>query len=199
MIKYFKKIKELKLNGGMTYVELIVVLSIFSIVSGVVIFDYGRFQSKVNLKNLSNDIALKIVQAQKDAMSGLLATGASPSWKPAYGVYFNITDSNKRFFYIKDLDNGDDYDGSSGCTSECMDNIAITGGNTVSAFSVTGTGSCTSITSMTIVFTRPDSSAKITTNQPACTQISYAEITLSSPKAVTTKVKVYSSGRVQIN
>ena len=34
-------------QAGMNYVELIVVLSIFSLLSSVVLFNYGGFQAKV--------------------------------------------------------------------------------------------------------------------------------------------------------
>ena len=51
---------KIKTNRGMTYVELIVVLSIFAVLSSVAIFNYGSFQDKVDIKNLGSDIALKI-------------------------------------------------------------------------------------------------------------------------------------------
>ena len=68
------KLKIGNYNRGMTYVELIVVLSIFSIMTSVVLFNYGAFQAKVDIKNLASDIALKIVEAQKSALSGKLST-----------------------------------------------------------------------------------------------------------------------------
>ena len=42
----------------MTYVELVVVLGIFAVMSNVVIFNYGGFQAKVDIKNLSKHITL---------------------------------------------------------------------------------------------------------------------------------------------
>ena len=47
----------------MTYIELIVVLSIFAVMSSVVIFNYGLFQARIDIKNLASDIALKFVEA----------------------------------------------------------------------------------------------------------------------------------------
>ncbi len=93
------KFKSVHFRKGMTYVELIVVLTIFSIMSAVVIFDYNSFQSRIVIKNLSNDIALKIGEAQKNAMSGklppldqqnFLKENGIIDWRPSYGVYFNI-------------------------------------------------------------------------------------------------------------
>lgn len=185
-------------QAGMTYVELIVVLGIFSIMSSVVVFDYGKFQARVNLKNLANDIATRIVEAQKDALAGQWTDEASDNWTPAYGVFFDLAEDDGSFFYFADLNNDQAYENVT-CSGECLDSVNITQGNFVSAISVTGQGSCSSINSLTVVFTRPDSSARMITNQPACTQISYAEITISSPTLVTAQIKIYSSGRIQIN
>src|SRR3989344_6451778 len=84
------------LRRGMTYVELIVVLGIFGVISSVVMFNYGEFQDKVEIKNLASDIALKVVEAQKSAMSGKLPVNPPSGWKPAYGVYFpSVSVDNK--------------------------------------------------------------------------------------------------------
>ena len=90
-------------NKGMTYVELIVVLSIFSIMTSIVLFNYGEFQAKVDIRNLASDIALKIVEAQKSALSGKLPTQATgATWKPSYGVYLNISTPTE-FIYTSNL------------------------------------------------------------------------------------------------
>ena len=60
-----KKLLKMQKNRGMSYVELIVVLSIFAVLSSVILYNYGEFQAKVDIKNLASDIALQIVQSQK--------------------------------------------------------------------------------------------------------------------------------------
>jgi len=195
-----KKLSPSFWKRGMTYVELIVVLSIFSLISSVVLFNYGFFQSKVDIKNLASDVALQITQAQKDAISGKVDSQASASWKPAYGVQFDTTADNKRFVYFSDRNSDGTLTGTV-CTGECISNVAITKGNYISALGVVGSGTCsTSLTKIEITYTRPDSSARITTtpSSSACT-ISYAQITLTSPKSPTSVIKVYSSGRIQLN
>src|SRR3989344_4815832 len=97
-----KSNKIIKQNRGMSYVELIVVLSIFSVMTSVVLFNYGSFQAKVDIKNLASDIALKVVEAQKSSLSGKLLppTHIPPNpntWKPSYGLFFDA-DSNKNSF-----------------------------------------------------------------------------------------------------
>ena len=62
--------KKLQKNKGMTYVELIVVLSIAGIIASISLFNYKDFQDRVDMKNLASDIASKIVEAQKNSISG---------------------------------------------------------------------------------------------------------------------------------
>lgn len=199
-MKNYEKIKK---NGGMTYVELIVVLSIMSVMSTVVIFNYGTFQARIDIKNLASDIALKIVEAQKSAISGKLNPSASSTWKPAYGLYFDFNVPTQ-FVYFVDLDNSSGCSGA-GCwpysvSGEVLEVVNITKGNRISAISLTGPGDCSGITGFSVSFTRPDSSARMGGNQAGCTsQVSYAEITLLSPKGHTARIKLYASGRIQVN
>src|SRR3990167_11232473 len=145
MKKYLEKVKkEIHLiksllrsrsaSNGMTYVELIVVISIFTIMMGISLYSYGTFQGKIDIKNLANDIALKIIQAQKDATFGKLPSQAVAStWKPAYGVYFDKATNDKSFVYFTDLDNNNLYAGTiSSCSGDCIQKIDITKGSKIS-------------------------------------------------------------------
>lgn len=207
-----KKIYNLKFvirncQKGMTYVELIVVLSIFAIMSSIVLFNYGKFQAKVDINNLANDVALKIVQAQKDAVSGKLPV-QSPfvsSWKPSYGVYFDPAIHDK-FIYFTDLDNLKSYNISS-CTppitvqgGECLDEINITKGNYISELKVYYDDNTTQvlITNLSITFTRPNSGVIMESGGSLLSNVSYVQITVASPQAVSARIKLYSSGRVEI-
>ncbi len=163
MYKIISKIENCKLkignsNRGMTYVELIVVLGIFSLMSSIMIFNYGAFQSKVDIKNLANDVAIKIVEAQRAANFGILPSGAVGSdWKPSYGVHFDIDADNKRFIYFVDLANLGIYDGG----SELLEQINITKGNFIDRIDIYNgiTAVTPNPTSMTITFTRPSQEA----------------------------------------
>lgn len=198
------------LTKGMTYAELIVVLGIFSVMSSVVIFNYGKFQDKIDIKNLGTEIAIKIVQAQKDATSGqfpplALQGGLSASWKPAYGVMFDTTVPTK-FMYVVDLDNSNTC--SSGtCTApysvggEVLEVLNITKGNTISSMSVVvpaGESECPNLTQTSFYFTRPNSNPTINTSNN-CAAISYIQLNIASPSGSTANVKIYPSGRIQIN
>lgn len=183
---------------GMTYIELIVVLSIFSVVTSITLFDYNKFQQKVDIKVLANDIALKIIEAQKSSTSGKWNSNASSeNWKPSYGVYFNTSDNRKNFIYFADMDNSNSFEGS-GCDEECLEETTITKGNYISNLSVVGTG-CPSVDNLSILFMRPNSSAVIVSDPVLSCDISYAQVSISSPKSMTANIKIYPSGRVEIN
>ena len=184
----------------MTYVELIVVLSIFAIMSAAVLFNYGKFQAKVDIKNLANDIAQKIVQAQKDAMSGKWTTGADPNWKPSYGVYFDLSNP-QNFVYFADLSN-DTFFGDPVCSGECLDNIKITKGDYIAQLdSYLGTTPTSISNPLSITFTRPKSEA-VFVNYPSGSILNgfdYVQITITSPQLIKAYIKIYPSGRIQIN
>lgn len=65
------KKKRLKNNKqGFTLVEFIVVLVIFSIMSGTSLFNFNRYQNNIQTTNIAQDIALTIRQAQVYGLSG---------------------------------------------------------------------------------------------------------------------------------
>ncbi len=199
----------------MTYVELIVVLSIFATMSAISIFDYGKFQSQVDIKNLSSDIALKIVQAQKDSLAGKLPPATQQgmlidpaNWKPSYGLFFTTVPSssvdNKSFVYFTDTDNPTKdnlFNGNgSPCNGECLELVSITKNNTISSLDVVySNNSVTNLNDLTISFSRPSSTAVIKSYTPFALPISYARITVTSPNGVSNLIKVYPSGRIQVN
>lgn len=198
------------MQTGMTYVELIVVLGIFAVMSAIVMFNYGEFQAKVDIKNWAGDIALKIVEAQKSSLSGVLSshTPVVIPWKPSYGVYFSTVSvngaDNKNFIYFADLDQSEDFDGAI-CTasSECLDIITITKGNLIEKIEKCADAGCSSpvsIDTLSVVFKRPDSRAIFSTSPSlTVTGSEYVQMTIKSPKTATAKIKIYPSGRIQVN
>ena len=213
MIRFIKNLKARKLNRGMTYVELIVVSSIFAIMSSVVIYNYQGFQAKVDIKNLASDIALKIVEAQKSSSNGVLPPSTfsiTPDWKPSYGVYFEaVTPPTplKQFIYFADLDgatlpqNGV-FDGSD-CTPECLDKITITRNDYISDIvmcSDTGCISSTPSSPLSITFKRTASGATFKDSNGTPITGDHIQITVKSANGdAKALIKIYPSGRVQVN
>ncbi len=204
----FNSNKIIQKNRGMTYVELIVVLSIFSAMSSVVLFNYGDFQAKVDVKNLASDIALRVVEAQKSALSGKLPSigqqaQAGVNWRPSYGIYFSINpiSENKSFIYFVDIDQDGNLANPS-CVEggECLDKSSIIKENRISNLDVFyQDGTNMALDDLTITFSRPNSGAIFKSTGLSGSPVSYAQITVVSPKLTTGIIKVYSSGRVQVN
>ena len=207
---FFNKIKTEKRGpvcrqAGMTYVELIVVLSIFSIFSGMAIFNYKSFQGKVDIKNLANEMALQIVEAQKSALNGKLPPSLQQptdpiNWKPSYGIYFNKNTDNKSFYYFVDLNQNKELSVPfNNCPGfECLDKIIITKGNSISLIESFNNGSYSAVSGpLSITFTRPNSGAVFYTNAPLPAE--YIRITLSSPNSISTYIKIFPSGRVELS
>lgn len=116
----------------MTFIELIVVLSIFGMVSAVVMFRGGDFTRKINIQNLAQDFALAIRKAQSEALSGRLVsptgTTFSEDSKVSYGIYINSANS---FYYYSDINNDNNLSSTSACGTaggECISNINLNGG-----------------------------------------------------------------------
>ncbi len=196
------------LQRGMTYAELIVVLSIFATLTSVVLFNYQAFQAKVDIKVLANDIALKIVEAHKNASSGLLpARSLSANWRPSYGIIFSTENpgDGQKFVYFADLDQLGDYTvttscpGSAGSTNECLEEITITKGNAVTMLEVLGSGCPGIVDNLSIVFRRPDSGALISSSPGIFCEVNYVRISVASPEGLGASIRVYPSGRVQID
>lgn len=187
----------------MTAVELIIVVGIFSVMASTVFFNYGKFQAKVEVKNLANEVALKAVEAQKSAVSGKWNTSFGNN-KPAYGVVFNVT-APTQFAYFADFDNSNTCTGTQ-CSppfavgGEVQDVVTMTRGSIpASGLEVTGSGCPATVSALTVVFRRPNSSAVISSS-PAhgCTPTNVA-VTISSPASLSAKIYLYASGRVQVN
>lgn len=200
----------------MTYVELIVVLSIFSVLSSVAIFNYGDFQARVDIKNLASDIAIKIVEAQKASLGGALPLSfaqqsTDPNWKPSYGIHItsnatlDIAGANdKNFIYFTDIDSDKLFTGDGpNCNGECLDYISITKGEYIEKIEKVLGNAYTPIANtdaLTITFTRPDASAVFSDSLGILSGFDYVKITLSSAnQRVKASIRIYPSGRIQID
>lgn len=227
----FYKLKTInyKLNEGMSYVELIVVLSIMSIMSAVVIFNYQDFQSKVEIKSLANKVALKIVEAQKNASAGKLPLEPfisptktySENWKPAYGIYFNLggNGNNIAFDNFADLNNDgmcNTFDIINDPMDSCIGKSANSGRDYITSININpkyqisnlvvicsdGSEIPANDSNLSITFTRSNPGATIYTpsNVGNC-PISFTKISFesSSNNSIKSNIEVHSSGMIKIN
>jgi len=179
---------------GFTILELIFVILIFAILSTIALANFRVFSARISFENLTQDIALRIVQAQKDAMMGAVNSNfISRDLKPSYGVYFTtststtIDVSNNQFVYFTDMPGtgtsstatvGDKVyippAGTFPCTSnpECISSTTINTGEYIDniCYKPVSSGAVCSapsfLASVSIVFTRPLPDASIMISSP---------------------------------
>ncbi len=199
----------------MTYIELIVVLGIFVAFSAVSVANYRHFQSRITLKTLTSDIALKVVEAQKNAMSGKWNIGASTTWKPSYGIYFDPASNTtfNSFVSFVDLSQNKKYmTNGTADAGELLDTFTLKKGNTISELKVFYQNNITNppkviTTALHVTFTRPDGGATMCSVDisslcpplDVTSPIDYLQITILSSEGVNSLIKLYSSGRIQLN
>lgn len=214
---FFSK-KYRSLQAGLTLVELIVVLAIVAVVSGVIIFNYSSFKGTATLRGLSQDIALTIRKAQTYATSvQSITTGGSTTSFPAFGISFtldgdtatNVGDtSRKQFVLFADIAGSGSPDGlytnggtcgSPASGNECVESFAI---NTPDKIIQLCTDSgCFTSGRVDVVFNRPAPDAYICTpSGSSCpsTLSSFASIVVQSASGQQKTIKVWNTGQISI-
>ncbi len=214
MLKDHNKQKNMK--KGFTLVELLVTISMFVIITGVVLVNSKKFDSTVLLHNFAYDVALTIKQAQTYAVNvretSNLGVSSDNLFKYDYGVYFDVDQNGgtTNFVLFNDVVGagglgGPDriYDsGISTCSTvdpECIQRYSMQKGTSIQ-YLCAGTGDldCNSNTKkLAILFKRPNLSAYIYADNSAV-QSDYAKIVLSSLDGATSTVVVTSAGQIYI-
>lgn len=188
----------------MTFVELVVVVGIFATVAGVVLFNFTGFSTSISVDNLAADIALRIKNAQTEAISGKFAPGFVSPLVPAYGVYFNSTTTGgaASFKYFADFDNDGFLTGAiCGAGQECLEEVGIQTGDRIAALCVneeSGFPNCGSpVDELHVSFKRPFPDAIIEAPTFA-SQISDVTIKVISPKGKQKSIIVWPTGQVSV-
>jgi len=151
-----------------------VTMTIMVIVTSIMLFNQGKFNSSTILRSLAYSVALSVRQAQVYGTSVLgtstpqvACTGfysAGVCYVSAYGVYFNAA-SPGQYTLFADLNNNGQYD-----TGEAIKVFSLNTNYVVNKFCVIGINSgnpvtqCsnTTISSLSILFKRPNPDAQFT-------------------------------------
>jgi prepilin-type N-terminal cleavage/methylation domain-containing protein len=181
-------------NGGFTLVELLVSISIFVVITAILMIRYNKFDDTILLTNLAYDMALTIRQAQT---YGLNTREASPGvFTKSYGVHFSGND-NKSFTLFADLDDNNQFDSAS---DKVLSVYTIKKNNTISDVCAGSQDDCVSISSsdsLSLIFKRPNPEAII--NDGTGVMKSYAKITLESKNGEDhTYIVVRKTGQISI-
>ena len=204
---------------GFTLIELLVSIGIMLVITSTVLFNQGSYTSAISLTNLANDISLTIRQAQIYGVSVKELQTGSNNFSSAYGVEFNISNlgSNDAYIFFADSatpKNGY-YEGSWSCpvggSSECLQKMNITSGNTISQLCMlrnNDNGVCSGnpaqlVDRADITFLRPNNTANILFFNnggqiPGNSNIQGIQITVSSPTLATHTIIVYTTGQISV-
>jgi prepilin-type N-terminal cleavage/methylation domain-containing protein len=207
MKSFFTKNKILA-TRGVTFLELIIVISIFGVMSSMVLFRYSDFDAGISLTNTVQEIALRVQQAQSDAINGAIpkyvmnsssqTTDQYPvldNWRSTYGVYFSVSHVNQ-FIYFFDRDRVANIDlaGASG-----LDELNDTNPWSFSCAHPTGADECLDLVTITsgeeiidvcvdgtvcgqdkawVLFTRPFPDARICTMNGAIPECTHSSLSV---------------------
>lgn len=190
-------------KGGFTIIELLVTISIFVILTGIVIFSYANFNSNILLTNLAYDTALTVRQAQN---YGINIKGFNDSAKfVPYGVHFNMINP-KSFILFADIDydinNPDSQTLFTGnpavCKVDegCISKYNIKRGNYISKICIQNGSNCDEVNKLDILFKRPNPEAIIFGDNMK--KNNTAIITLSSIDGKIKEVEIHPNGLIQV-
>lgn len=213
----FLKIKKIKTkNHGLTFIELIVIVGIFAVLSGIVLFNYAGFNTNITLQNLSQEVALKIKQAQTYSLSGSFPYLFENESRPSFGVYFDITKPDS-FIIFADVDNNGYFeigDSTCGLTSvvignECLEKINIQTSDRLNELCLNtknpdqSTRICDgSINNLIVTFKRPFPDALIkaanASDELSNDLTSDASIQVMSSKGKTKNIILWSTGQISV-
>ena len=197
-------------SKGFTLTELVVVIAIVTVLTGVFLTQQQQFDSTTLLRSLSYSMALSIRQAQTYGVSVRSFEG---TFAEAHGIQF--VQGLSEYYLFADIDplpNGDRMrDALNG--SEDVETFGLTGQKfTISDFCAlpVGTGQserCTDqIDSLTILFIRPNPDACIATSYSptACVagdpgeKYQSARIQLQGPGGATRSVTIRNTGQISV-
>ncbi|MFH0755134.1 MAG: prepilin-type N-terminal cleavage/methylation domain-containing protein [bacterium] len=203
-------------NFGFTLVELLITISMFVLITGVVLVNSNKFDNTILLHNFTYDIALTIKQAQsysvnvKENISGSFNSETGQG----YGVYFDIdtTGSKTNFILFNDLVNNignnnpdkkynNEPNGVKSCpidNIECLQKYSMKKGTFIKSIcSGANEINCTEAKQLSILFYRPKLDARIYIDGAGAPQ-SYARIVLSSTSGATSSVIITSIGQIYV-
>ncbi len=204
---------------GFTLIELLVSIGIMVLITSTVLISQNKYSSNISLSNLANDISLTIRQAQIYGVSVKELSAGSGDFSSAYGVDFNTTASGSNNAYIFFADRGSSKDGyyndawscPIGGSSECLQKINLTSGNTISRLCIirkNDNGVCVGnpsvlVDHVDVTFIRPSNAANILYFNnggqiPGNSNYVGVEITVASATGATRSIVVYTTGQISV-
>lgn len=189
---------------GFTMVEMMVVLTIFTIMTGVVMANLPLFRDRSALGLVAEEVALTIRQSQ--VYGG--ATKSFSSGFPSFGTYFDGGVSNSFIVFGDSKTTGalNKYDTSPACgaaNTECLEQFNLTGVKIIGLYGCSP--NCSLLTSpnnvFSVLFVRPEPEAKFfDSNGVSLATWSCAKVRLQSLRDTTVAkdVTIWNTGHIYV-
>ncbi len=188
---------------GFTLIEMLITMSIVTIISSVILFNYSSFNDKLALTSASQEMSLVIRKAENDAINVKESTVSAGTFSHSYAVYFDINNPSYYYLFVdKDVDGR--YDVGNGCGSnntECVEEIFMKNGVKITNICDSTTCPPTNATRLYIGFLRPSLDATIYFVDNAngyLSTVNTGKIMLVSPKGQTSTVVIEKTGQISI-
>ncbi|OHB08940.1 MAG: hypothetical protein A2W64_02850 [Candidatus Zambryskibacteria bacterium RIFCSPLOWO2_02_39_10] len=189
--------------SGFTIIELMVSISIVSVIMTVVLFTYSSFNDSLALSAAGQEVASAVRQAQTYGLSVKEFSVGSEQFTSGYGIYFDPVSDPTNYYIFVDINGNKKYDSGGGCGvvgTECVETGTLR--NNVNVSSVCDASSCppSGARSLHVTFLRPNPDAVINFVNDAGTTIGAltGKITLKSAKGTELKVTVESTGQISV-
>lgn len=186
-----------------TLIEMLVVMGIMVLISGLILMNNSRFGGVVLLQNLAYDIALSIRQAQ---VYGIAVQRYNTSFEAGYGMHFQVdSEGAGQSAYVLFADALSPENGYYDCpqpgTTNCelVQSTSIAGGYRVSQLCITPAGGAErcDITTLDVTFKRPEPDAYIRSSDAVGLGES-GEIHVESQRGDTKVISVQANGQISV-
>lgn len=203
-------------SKGFSLAELIVTISIVSIILTVILMGQSRYTAGASLNANLGAATLTVRQAQTYGISVRQFLPGVEEFNIGYGVSFRVASvngSNEYIFYAdrgsSDLNKYSTSDWNTctiGGTSECLGKTVLTGSNVIWRIcyqAISGTEQCSSDRRVDITFTRPETSVSMRFfnssggSETVVANLEYARVIFRSTITLTEKsIYVYPTGQI---
>ncbi len=200
-----------KIHKAFTLIELMVVIAIFLVVTGVILFQSNSFDSTITASNLAQDVALSVRKANAYTLGFQVPNTVGGTVIKGYGVNFTAGTGDS-FLLFGETDPYDQYyTHTSGCgvfshIDECIEQTIIKTKDRISSISVDVSGSTIVLSpgdSLSIIFTKPSGEVSFCVQSGGTGGCNYtlatvAHIKISSAQGRIYTVNVWNNGQINV-
>jgi len=179
---------------GFTLIELMVVIMILTVITGITLANYSEFGNKILLRNMTYEVALAVRETQIYGISGKNQDGDVFAGKP---IAIFIARNSPDFYMFGDKNDNGNLDLASPDNEVHLADYSLGSGLYISNIrgEKVGGGVDLDMDDVSMRFKRPEPDAKI---KSGTQNYSNVRITVTSPKGHSLTVLVESAGQISI-